>query len=415
VIDFFPINTATSCQLKWTWSTIYLYTGETNSCHKVLASPIDAHNFDSFHNTEKKLQDRKLMLAGNWPSGGCEYCQRIEAAGGVSDRMFQSQIPNLSPPELSHDPHAINVTPRILEIYLDNVCNMSCIYCDSKYSSRIEQENIKFGHFTHGSLEIKNTSSKHPEFEKLSRELWNWLDKNYHVLRRLHVLGGEPFYQSQFETCLAFLENHKNSELEFNVVSNLKVPLPKLQSFVERIKSLIRSRRIARLDMTCSIDCWGPEQEYIRHGMNIEQWQKNFDYLAAQKWIKLNINQTLTSLGMKTIKHLLQYVNQHRQHRKIEHYFQSCLRNPHLETKIFGPGYFDKDFGEILSFMPGLTWQDQHARKLMEGIWLETNSGTRNNQQLGNLRAFLDEIDRRRGSNWKETFPWLQKELDHVV
>ena len=264
----FPIKTETSCQLKWTWSTIHLYTGETNSCHRVATTKIDPNHFERFHNTEKKLSDRTLMLNGEWPQGGCEYCANIERAGGKSDRQFQIEIPNLAPPELDLNPTAVEVTPRIVEVYLDNVCNMSCIYCEDKFSSRIQQENLHYGDFRRNTLEIKNVSNKIDEFELMSFKFWQWMEDNYSSLRRLHVLGGEPFFQSQFETCLLFLEQHSNPELEFNVVSNLKVSRAKLEQFLERTKALLKQRRIKRFDLTCSIDCWGAEQEYIRHGIN---------------------------------------------------------------------------------------------------------------------------------------------------
>ena len=412
---FFPIKTDTACQLKWTWSTIQLYSGVTNSCHRVGNSMIDPDNFDSFHNTEKKLQDRKIMLEGQWPTGGCEYCQNIEQSGGQSDRQFHLQIPNLVPPELDVDPTATHVTPRILEVYLDNVCNMSCVYCWDGFSSRIQQENIKFGDFTSNGIEIKNTSVRHPEHKKMSDAFWHWMEENYQSLRRFHLLGGEPFFQPQFETCLEFLETHHNPDLEFNIVSNLKVPANKLQNFVERVRQLIVTKRIKQFDLTCSIDCWGQEQEYIRYGIDLSAWKQNFEYIAKQKWIVLNINQTITGLGIKSIPDLIDYVNQHNKDRKIGHYFMACVNRSQLYPGIFGAGFFDKDFERILSVMPNDTWQHKQAYNMMQGLQSEFNAHSRNNQELSKLRIFLDEIDRRRNLDWKKTFPWLEKELIDVV
>ena len=30
----FPIKTKTACQYKWTWSTVFLSTGTSSSCHR---------------------------------------------------------------------------------------------------------------------------------------------------------------------------------------------------------------------------------------------------------------------------------------------------------------------------------------------------------------------------------------------
>jgi hypothetical protein len=412
---YFPIRTETACQLKWTWSTIQLYDGSTNSCHRVGQTVVNPENFDTFHNTPKKLADRRLMLQGQWPTGGCEYCKNIEDTGGQSDRQFHLQIPNLVPPELESDPTAIDVTPRILEVYLDNVCNMSCIYCWDGFSSRIQQENEKFGEFVKNGIEIKNSSVRHPQHAELSTAFWQWMEKNSTSLSRLHILGGEPFYQAQFETVMNFLETHHNPELEFNVVTNLKISTTKLEKFIGRIKNLLVTRRIKRFDLTASIDCWGAEQEYIRYGIDMAQWQKNFDYVAQQKWVTLNVNQTITGLGIKSISTLIKYLNEHRKTRPIGHYFMACVNRSHLYPGIFGAGFFDEDFKNILEEMPNDTWQHTNARNMMLGLQSEFNSHLRDDSELSKLRTFLNEIDRRRDLNWQETFPWLEKELHNVV
>lgn len=412
---FFPIVTETACQLKWTWSTLHLYSGETKSCHRVGSSVVSSETFNTFHNTPKKIADRELMLNGQWPQGGCEYCRDMETAGGQSDRQFHLQIPDLVPPELEADSSATIVSPRILEVYLDNVCNMSCIYCEDKFSSRIQKENEKFGRFESQGLVIANSEVRHPQFAQLQTAFWSWMETNYHHLHRLHILGGEPFFQTQFETCLQFLESHSNTNLEFNIVTNLKVSLPKLTDFVQRVRALLVQHKIKRLDITCSIDCWGDEQEYIRYGFDLDQWKKNFEYLAGQKWITLNINQTITGIGIKSIVPLLQYINQHRTTRKIGHYHMAVVNNQYFNPEIFGPGFFDKDFEQILETMPDDTWQHKNSRELMKTLQLQCKQGQRQPDQLIKLRVVLDELDRRRQLNWRTTFPWLVKELEHVV
>ena len=42
----FPIHTKTACQLKWNWSTVYLTTENTASCHRT-----NHHKFDTFFGT----------------------------------------------------------------------------------------------------------------------------------------------------------------------------------------------------------------------------------------------------------------------------------------------------------------------------------------------------------------------------
>jgi len=86
-----------------------------------------------------------------------------------------------------------------------------------------------------------------------------------------------------------------------------------------------------------------------------------------------------------------------------------------LHPEIFGSNFFNNDFIEIFNNMPNNTWQQKEARKYMQGIHLELNSAPRDQQKINQLGIFLNEIDRRRDLNWKETFPWLVKELENVV
>ena len=412
----FPIKTETACQLKWNWSTIRLYNGATSSCHRVDSDLITVDTFDSFHNTPKKLSDRQLMLDGKWPTGGCEYCQKIENSGGTSDRQFHLAIPNMAPPELEFNSTAISVSPRIVEIYFDNVCNMSCLYCWDGFSSKIQQENNKYGRFEKNGIVIDNRAKKVPDIDALTDKFWLWMEEHSTEIHRFNVLGGEPFYQKQLDQCINFLATHYNPKLEFSIISNLMVDSVRFKNYIDQIHQLVKENRIGRFDLTASIDCFGKEQEYVRYGLDIRQWQENFEYLVSQDWITLNINQTLSGLTIKTVPALLQYINNFRPTREIGQYFSTTVMTHNfLHPEIFGSQYFNSDFEEILSNMPTDTWQQKEANKYMRGIQSQLNSSTRNQLAIDQLGIFLTEIDRRRDLDWKQTFPWLVKELSNVV
>jgi organic radical activating enzyme len=412
---YFPIKTQTACQLKWTWSTLFLYDGTTNSCHRCKSSQLDTDNFDSFHNTPRKIADRQTMLKGQWPTEGCQYCQKIEDAGGTSDRIMQLSVPDLAPPELDTDPTAVSVTPKIVEVYFDNVCNLSCVYCHDGFSSRIQQENAKFGRFEQGNLVIENTYQRHKNFEQLTEKFWSWLDTNYDTVRRFHLLGGEPFYQKQFDTCLDFMYNHTNKNLEFNIVSNLMVDPQRLQNYVERIKNLIARRQIRRFEITASIDCWGDQQEYVRYGLDLEKWKQNFEYLVKQRWIVLNINQVISVLTVPAMPDLIAYINTQRKDREIGHHL-TCVNKPsYMAPDILTPGFFDLYFEKTLDAMPAETWQQNEIRKYMQGVKQQISKSNKNLIEIAKLQTYLDELDRRRNTDWRKTFPWLISEIQHVV
>lgn len=413
---YFPIKTATACQLKWNWSTIRLYDGTTSSCHRVDPEQLTPDTLHTFHNTPLKLQDRQAMLQGQWPGRGCEYCRDIERSGGSSDRMFHLNVPNIYPAELDSESTSVAVDPTIVEVYFDNVCNMKCLYCWDGFSSQIEQENKKFGRFEHDGVIIDNHARLSQDKEAMTESFWQWMSEHYDTLKRFHVLGGEPFYQKQFDRCLDFLEKNSNPQLEFNVISNLKVKPDKLDLYLDRIERLVKTNKIKRFDLTASIDCFGPEQEYVRFGIDLEEWKRNFRKVVDRKWIYLNINQTLSGLTIKTVPALLEHINPLRQDREIGHYFSTTVMTHNfLDPGIFGPGFFSADFDAILTQMPDQTWQQQQARNYMQGIKQRLENSQRNDDAIRRLIVFLTEMDRRRQTNWKKTFSWLEKETTHVV
>ena len=101
--------------------------------------------------------------------------------------------------------------------------------------------------------------------------------------------------------------------------------------------------------------------------------------------------------------------------RSVGHYFGMVTPQPtYLKPDIFSNNFFDDDFKNILSLMNDDTWQEKEAKKYMNGIWKQISTATENIEEIENLKIFLNEIDRRRNTNWQELFPWLA-EYKYVV
>lgn len=400
---YFPIKTETACKLKWGWSTLYLNSGITASCHRASFSKLTTENFNQFHNTPAKVQARDVMLGGQWPTGGCEYCQGIEQSGGTSDRMLQNSIPGLFPEQ-----QGSTTDPVMLEVYFNNTCNLSCLYCNPGLSSSIDQEYRKFGDFSVGGVKLESLEQKH--IQDLEEPFWDWAQGNFNKLERFHFLGGEPFYQKQLDKFLDFIDDSPAPNCEFGIVTNLMISLPALQSKISKIKNILAQRKLKRFDITVSIDCWGDAQEYVRYGLDLNTWTTNFEYLLNQKWIKVNINQTISALTVKTMPELVTRLSQWRQVRPVGHYFSVTEPGPsYMRPNIFGAGVFDKDFDVVLQLMPVDTEDDRRAYEYMSGIAKEIEMSEINQIEINNLMVFLNEKDRRRQTNWRTTFPWLTK------
>jgi hypothetical protein len=408
----FPIKTATACQSKWTWSTIYLNQLATASCHRVQPVPFDLEDFDNFHNLPKKLQDRRLMLQGEWPQGGCEYCQSLENAGGHSDRQHNLQIRGLTPPELETDFSAIEVSPRIVEIFAQNTCNLSCIYCNGNLSSQIERENLKHGDFYKDGVHIPIIKTPTTAAKEYFDRFIAWLDLNITTLKRLHLLGGETFIQHELMTStLDILERHPSPNLEFCIFSNLNVPDSVWDRYIPRIQNLQQQGHIKYFDLTASVDCWGPEQEYVRSGLDLKKFEQRFAWAADQdpSWLRFNVNQTITNMTIKTMPQLIEKIKHYSKNRHIGQYFEFYIGEQQFQhPKIYAYSMWEKDFEKILETMPTGTAEQQEAVLRVNGIQRYLQQSTEHNHtEINKLHVYLDELDRRRGTDWRQLFGYL--------
>jgi hypothetical protein len=411
--DKFPIKTDTACQSKWTWSTIWLNKGESSSCHRVKSWKIPINNFESFHNLPQKLDDRERMLQGLWPKKGrgCEYCKKIEDSGGWSDRLHNNQLGGYNPPEIKNNLSATIVTPRIVEIFAKNTCNLACIYCNEELSSKWQTENERNGSMEKfiGMTELKKFD--HSNINKMYDDFLIWLENNVQNLMRLHLLGGETFIQHDLITkVLSILEKKPNPFLQLNIFSNFNAPKKHFYDYFDKIKELAKNKNIGRFDLTCSLDCWGPQQEYVRSGLNLDLLEEYFAYAAEQegKWLYLNVNQTITSMTIKTMPQLIEKINFYKKYRHIGHYFQFVDGFNFQHPKIFDYKVWEEDFETILKTMDTNDKNSAEAINRMIGLqkMLQVNC-KKNVKKIEQLHKFLNEIDRRRGTDWRSLFPYL--------
>jgi len=411
--EIFPIKTATSCPLKWNFSSLYLNTGSTSSCHRASFSKLTSENFFDFHNTEVKLLAREKMLKGEWPnfeendSYSCNYCKKIEDNYGFSDRQYQLTIPHFNAPELQFDKQAIKVSPTLLEIFFNNTCNLSCNYCKSSLSSRIAAEDKKFGYFKKNDVEINLPLENN--YKVLTPIFWKWFDENYQSLRWLNIMGGEPFLQQEFQELINFFETKSNANCELQIITNLALSFDIIETNIKKIKKLCKNKKIKKFTLICSIDCWGAEQEYVRHGLNLDIWERNFTYLLNEKWIYLCTNSLVTPLTIKTMPKLFQKINEWKKIHKI-HQQVGYIQGPiYWKPEIFGGDFFLKDLKNILDTMSENTEEEKNVKKYMEGIVKVIKNGQKNDQHIKNFITFLKEKDRRRNTNYKKIFSWLEE------
>jgi organic radical activating enzyme len=353
------------------------------------------------------------MQQGQWPEDGCQYCRNIEIAGGMSDRMFQNQIPDLYPSELDQDPSLTSVFPSVLEVFFSNTCNLGCVYCTPALSSTLQQEAARFGGALIQRDDIKRESNHYAD---LVPKFWNWFAQHGSRLQRLQVLGGEPFLQPDIDQLMDHFDRQDFSHLEFNLVTNLSVPERVIRPRLDRLRDLVQQGKLKRVDIQTSIDCWGTSQSYIRYKIDLDLFENNLRYLMNQEGaFRIGLLSTVNNLSIHHMPALAAKYQEWSLKQKLYWYMHLVL--PPV-TSVFSPMMFDYSvFADSMQTTRDLLptsddWDDAMLRNTFDGIdkTLQRSCQHQIDRQR-DLVAFLERNDQRRNLNWRQEFPWL----NHVV
>jgi len=315
---FIPIMNEVSptfCMAKWHHTTIYLQTGETHSCyhpkpHKISLDEI-AIDASALHNTEQKKLERLEMLNGGKPSG-CQYCWNIEALGEnyVSDRKERNST--IYTPErfeeIKTGPWDQNINPEYIEISFGNECNFKCGYCHPKHSSSYHKEIKDFGPYDM----VKNHRNDINWFKVYEEETnpyveawWRWWPEVSKTLNILRITGGEPLLQQSTWRLLEDLDKNPKPNLEININSNFGVKPILIERLVDRVNKLLEEKKIKNFKVFTSLDTWGPPAEYIRTGLDLEVWEKNFHTYLSRTTLPLTFMITFNILTVTNFVSLL--------------------------------------------------------------------------------------------------------------
>lgn len=419
----FPITKGLPCQLKWTHSTVYLTDGVSASCHRVQGDPVEIRNGElNFHNLPAKLEARRKMLRGEWPGRGCEHCKHIEEAGGRSDRLNHLKMEGTTaPPELDTDLEAVDVTPRQLEVYWGNTCQQSCIYCDSHYSSSIQQEKKRFGYFESGGVKIREVYKRNPKIEEHTELLFKWFEKHLHKLHKIFVMGGEPFLQKETFRFIEYLEKGSYPDLTLVMFSNHNIEHERFKGWIDRLDRLQKSGRLDKIQIFFSCDALGPEGEYVRTGLDLGVAIKNFEHILHKTNIEQAINSALTLTAVPGMPAMVRYINECS---KIKPIYWSMMKansfdrppRPWLYPGVFGGKINEWGLREAVETFDTKShgFEDsvkQNYKRYMLGIMNEFEKREPSVLRQKQLVIYLDELDRRRDTDWKKIYPQIWNEV----
>ena len=429
------------CAAKWKQVTIHLQNGHTHSCHHpgTHQVPIEElkNNPSALHNTNFKKELRKMMLEGKRPDE-CGYCWNVEDnSQSISDRTLKSAEPWSEKyiPDIVKKPWNDDVSPSYVEVSFGNVCNFKCSYCAPHISSKWMEEIQQYGPYptTYNFNDIEWIKAKdqmpipNNQPNPYVDAFWEWWPTIYNTVEHFRITGGEPLLNKNTFKVLDYIIENPNSELEFSINTNMCPPTEILEKFIEKIKIIVNERKVKRFKLYTSAEAHGKQAEYIRFGMDYDLWISNIEKVLTEvPGTQIGIMSTYNALSIISYKDFLKDILRlKRQYYKEEYPFSPVLldipylRHPYHQNVFILTKEFESYIRDQITFMylnlENKNWKDslymgffEHEAESLRRIY-ELVKSYKDTDDLNTNRKdfikFVDEHDRRRGTNFLEVFP----------
>lgn len=250
---------------------------------------------DIFHSPYMK-QLRQDFIDGKKPKN-CEVCWKDEENGYTSKREHYNEIikeymGEYAIPELIYTSE-VPEYPFDFQVILSNACNLKCRSCGSSHSTEWYKE-LKT--MPEGDIQgIRNYLYPLPHGQAGDKkgEFISSMDDWIEHVKRIEIVGGEPFYTNHWENAWnRMIELRKSKDIIINMSCNATIcNEPLVRRIAENFK---------RVGIGLSVDGMGRTFEYLRKEakwddvvQNLKQFHKiNLDY---QKYNKTFFNYTYTT------------------------------------------------------------------------------------------------------------------------
>jgi len=211
--------------------------------------------------SSQELKELRQSFIDNKKHPGCAACWRAEDKGiksmrqSVNESRLEKYKQRTITADSEHPPTQIKYT-------VGNQCNLSCRMCVPNSSSKVQQ--------------VWNTLGIE---DPLSVDHFDWASyifANYQSLEYIDITGGEPFYHKNTKKILQFLiDKEVANKITLYIQTNLTILDQTVIDQLNHFKKVV---------LRVSIDGVGKRQEYIRPGLDWNQFEQNIMKIKKEKF-----------------------------------------------------------------------------------------------------------------------------------
>lgn len=247
-------------------------------------------------NTEKIKKIRLQLLSGQIPDQ-CKSCARLEAYGITSDRlrsneMFKDSSQVIAKTSMSGEIDATEL--KSFDLRLSNVCNFACRSCNPEQSSKWAMDyQLLTGKFLSSPLTTRT-------FKNLA-ECDSFIEHNL-CAERIFFAGGEPLLHAEHYQILNRLIQNDKTDCTLAYITNLSTLNLQKNYVIDYWK------HFKNVELTISLDAIGKLGEYIRDGLNWNEFSNNIQQIKNEvPHVKLSVNITVSLLNLVDVPATVDY------------------------------------------------------------------------------------------------------------
>jgi organic radical activating enzyme len=257
---------------------------------------------------------------------------------------------------------------------------------------------------------------------------WQWWPELYPQLKHFRMTGGEPTMDKNTYRVFDYLLANPKTDLHLNTTSNFSQQPVVFDKYMDYVKRLCEGENIEHFMQFVSLDTWGKQAEYIRDGMdfdlviaNVERFLTEVPYRNSLTFII-----TVSNLAIPRIQKLLDYILQLRKQQSTTYqrvWFDTPMLNePRWQSPKGMPAAYQWKLQQAVDYMKENLETDTtrfHGFKDYEVQRLQRvvdQMDPKQFQYADSVKAdfykFFAEHDRRRNTNFQETFPEMSEWWD---
>jgi hypothetical protein len=235
------------------------------------------------------------------------------------------------------------------------------------------------------------------------------------------MTGGEPLMDKNTYRVFDYVLDNPSPKLHLNVTSNFSVEDALFEKYLGYTKQLC-TPNIEHFMQYVSLDSGsGPQAEYVRHGMSAERVVRNVNRFLTEVPTRnsLTFIITMNNLAVTGFQDYMEWILQLRRIHSTTYqrvWFDTpVLREPAWQSLQLLPESYAVQLEKSRDFMlanmtteanPLHGFKDYEVQRLERDIaWMRTGQGQDHTVAKADFHRFFSEHDRRRGTDFKKTFP----------